>query len=174
MQISELTYKIVSFQDIQKIDTDECVDWAVEMIELGYESPTLNMLSSFTKPTNYFEVIGYLTKTIKELGLQLKSGDDAILSYISYYIHQIAKEIRVRENLSLIYEFCQFRDYEELVYDFYLLFWAWDHLDYEDNEYNHYWNGARRENIEQIVIDEAKKWIEKNEKYYAQNTIYNS
>jgi hypothetical protein len=60
------------------------------------------------------------------------------------------------------------RDYEDLVYDFYLLYWSWDDLDYTDNEYNHYWDGARIENIEQIVIAEAKKWIEKNKKHYAQ------
>ena len=60
------------------------------------------------------------------------------------------------------------RDYEDLVYDFYLLYWAWWELDYEDKEYQSYWEGARRANIEKIVIDEAKKWIEKNKKHYQQ------
>lgn len=169
--ISELTYKIVAFSEIQQVDTNESIDWAIEMMELGYESPTLYMLASFNKPTNYFEVIDYVTDTVKELGLELKSGDDAVLSYASYYVYQIAKGQKVRENLTELYKFCQMRDYEDLVYDFYLLYWAWDDLDYEDNEYNHYWDEARRANIEQIVVDEAKKWIEKNKKHYAQNSI---
>lgn len=169
--ISELTYKIVAFPEIQQVDTNESIDWAIEMMELGHESPTLLMLASFNKPTNYFEVIDYVKATVKELGLEMKSGDDAILSYASYFVHQIAKEQRVRENLTELYKFCQMRDYEDLVYDFYLLYWAWDDLDYEDTEFNHYWDGARRENIKQIVIDEAKKWIEKNIKYYAQQNL---
>lgn len=167
--ISELTYKIVAFPEIQQVDTNESIDWAIEMMELGYESPTLHMLAGFTKPTNYFEVIDYVTDTVKELGLEMKKGDDAILSYASYYVHQIASGQRVRENLTELYKFCQMRDYEDLVYDFYLLYWAWDDLDYEDTEYNNYWNGATRKNIEQVVIDEAKKWVKINEKHYAQH-----
>lgn len=169
--ISELTCKIVAFSEIRQVDTNESIDWAVEMMELGYESPTLFMLASFNKPTNYFEVIGYIKDTIQELKLELKHGDDAVLSYASYYALQIAKGQRVRENLTELYKFCQIRDYNALVYDFYLLYWAWDDIDYEDTEYNHYWYGARRENIEQIIIDEANKWIEKNKKHYAQHCI---
>ncbi len=167
--ISELTYKIVAFPEIQQVDTNESIDWAIEMIELGFESPTLFMLASFNKPTNYFEVINYVKDTINELGLKMKSGDDAILSYASYYILQIAKGQRVRENLTDLYRFCQMRDYEELVYDFYLLYWAWTDLEYDDTHNNHYWDGARKDNVEKIVIDESRKWIEKNKKHYAQH-----
>ena len=39
--ISELTYKIVAFPEIQQADTNESIDWAVEMMEHGYNSPTL-------------------------------------------------------------------------------------------------------------------------------------
>lgn len=169
--ISELTYKIVAFEEIQQVDTNESIDWAIEMMELGYESDSLFMLAGFNKPTNYFEVIDYVKDTVSELGLQMKTGDDATLSYASYYVNQIAKKEGIRENLTELYKFCQMRDYEDLVYDFYLLYWAWDDLDYEDNEYNHYWDGARRSNIEQIVVQEAKMWIEKNEENYAQHCI---
>lgn len=169
--ISELTYKIVAFPEIQRVDTNESIYWAVEMMELGYNSPTLYMLAGINKPTNYFEVIDYVTDTVSELGLEMKSGDNATLSYASFYVHQISKAKEIRRNLTELYKFCQMRHYEELVYDFYLLYWAWDDLDYEDNEYNHYWYGARRENIEQIVIDVAKKWIEENKKHYAQHCI---
>tara|TARA_R110000796_G_scaffold185330_2_gene302099 strand:- start:187805 stop:188320 length:516 start_codon:yes stop_codon:yes gene_type:complete len=167
--ISQLTYKIVAFLEIQQVDTNESIDWAIEMMELGYESPTLYMLASFNKPTNYSEVINYVTDTVEELGLEMKSGDSATLSYTSYYVHQIAKGQRVRENLTELYKFCQMRDYEDLVYDFYLLYWAWVSLDYEDHTYNHYWDGARKENIKTIVMDEAKKWLKKNKEHYEQH-----
>lgn len=57
--ISELTYKIVAYSEIQQIDSNESIDWAVEMIQYGYESPSLYMLASFTKPTNFNEVIDF-------------------------------------------------------------------------------------------------------------------
>ena len=136
--ISELTYKIVAFAEIQQVDTNESIDWAIEMMELGYESASLHMLAGFTKPTNYFEVIAYVKDTLDELRIEMKSGDDAILSYACYYVHQIAKGQIVRENLTELYKFCQMRDYEDLVYDFYLLYWAWNQLDYEDSDCNHY------------------------------------
>ena len=77
--ISELTYKIEAYPEIQQVDTNESIDWAIEMMELGYESPTLYMLASFNKPTNFFVVIDYVKDTVKELGLEMKIGDDATL-----------------------------------------------------------------------------------------------
>jgi len=167
--ISLLTYKIVTLPYIQQIDVNESIDWAIEMIELGYESLTLYMLSSFSKPANYFEIIKYVTETVDELGLTLKDGEEAILSYAGYYVYQIAKGHKVRENLTEIYTFCQSRNYEGLIYDFHLLHWAWDQLDYEDSKFNHYWSGATRANIETIVIEESKKWLKKNEMHFAQS-----
>lgn len=58
--ISELTYKIVAYPEIQQVDTNESIDWAIEMMELGSENMTLYMLASFNKPTNFCEVIDYV------------------------------------------------------------------------------------------------------------------
>ena len=160
--ISDLTYKILAFPEIQLTDSDEGVDWAMEMVELGHECPTLLMLAGLNKPTNHFEIIDYLKAATQELGLKLKSGDEATLSYASFYIQKIAKGKNIRENLTELYKFCQARDYEGLVYNFYLLYWAWDQLDHEDNGHNHYWEVARKSNIVKIVVDEAKKWIGEN------------
>jgi hypothetical protein len=160
---------MVAFPEIGDVDVDESIDWAIEMIELGYESSTLYKLASVSKPANYFETIQYVKKAVPELGLTLKIGDDAILSFASFFVQQIAAGERIRENLTELYEFCKKRDYEELVYDFYLLYWAWDRLDCDDSNYSGYWDGAGRENIGRIVVREAKKWIEKNRHRYEQN-----
>ena len=166
--ISELTYKIVAYQDIQEVDSNESVDWAIEMLELGFETESLLMLASFNKPTNYFEVINYVKKSIEELKLEVKSGNDAIMSYSAFYVHKIAKKNNIRENLTELYKYCQKWNYEDLVYDFYLLYWAWGDIDYEDIDYSSYWEGANKENIEGIVIKTAEEWILKNKKHYAQ------
>ena len=167
MKISDLTCKVVAFSEIPNFDTDECVDWAKEMIFLGYDTPSLLILAGLTKPTNYFEVIDYLPNVFSSLKLTQKIGEEAILSYCSYYIQKISNSDDIRHNLTQVYKYCQSKGYEKLIYDFYLLYWAWDDIDY-GNDYTLYWEKATKENIESIVVETANKWIAKNNKHYTQ------
>lgn len=160
--ISDLTYKIVALSEVPEFNTDECVDWAFEMVNIGYESPTLLMLAGFSKPTNYFQTIGYLEECMKELELEAKTGDQAIISYSSYFIRKLAKSENVKENLTALYKFCQAKNYEKKIFDFYLLYWAWDDLDNGINP-QHYWPEANPENIVQIVFTTALKWLSQYE-----------
>lgn len=159
--ISDLTYKVVAYSDLTTVDGDDCVDWAIEMLQLGYETPSLLILAGLTKPVNQFEVRDYLKRALSELQLDEKTGDDATLSYSSYYIIQIAQGKDVKRNLRMVYEFCKARDYEKLIYDFYLLYWAWDDLDF-GNGYQAYWPDADKNNIQEIVIQTAKRWLADN------------
>lgn len=170
MKISDLTYKVVAFSEIPNFDTDECVDWATEMIFLGYDTPSLLILAGFAKPTNYFEVVDYLPTVLASLNLTQKFGDEGTLSYCSYYIQKISNSENIKDNLTVIYKFCQANDYETLVYDFYLLYWAWGDIDC-GIESTPYWGNANKENIEKIVVETAKNWIAGNEKYYTQQTF---
>jgi hypothetical protein len=167
--ISDLTYIVVAHSEIQPFDTNICIDWAVEMMMLGYETPSLLMLSSFNKSqkyyTSYFEIIDYLNHSISELGLDLKKDENGILSYASYYINKIARQEDIRENLCTVSEIYDINDFGKPIYDFRLLYWAWDQLDY-DEVYNHYWEEATASNIEQIVLEVAQNWIKKYEKDY--------
>lgn len=44
-QISELTYKVVAKSDLTTLNGDDCVDWAIEMLQLGHETPSLLILA---------------------------------------------------------------------------------------------------------------------------------
>ena len=166
-KISSLTYKIVAFSEAPNFNMDDTIDWAVEMISLGHETPSLLILAGLSKPTNYFETIDYLKATLDELHLLVKTGDDGVRSYISYYIEQIAKGNNVRENLASVYGFCQLKNYEKPMNDFFLLHWAWSDFDY-GNKYTDYWPAATKENIESVVISTADKWVKENKKHYSQ------
>lgn len=165
-----MTYKVVAYPEIPDFDTDLCVDWAQEMVFLGYETPSLLMLAGLTTPTNYFQAIEYLNGALSELGLQNKKGDEAIISYSSYYIKRIAASEDVKENLHKVCKLCQAIQYHDAIYDFYLLYWAWGDLDY-GNEVQFYWEGADKDNIEAIVVETAKKWLAQNQDYYAQQPV---
>lgn len=165
-KISDLTYRVVAFSEIPDFNTDECVDWAIEMISLGFETPNLLILAGLSLPTNFFVTLEYLKQALIESKLKAKTGDEAILSYCSYFIKQIAQSCHIKENLKKIYECCQLRNYEKLIFDFYLLYWAWGELDY-GNEYQEYWPDTNKQNIEDILKTTAGNWLKENEKYYA-------
>jgi len=166
--ISDLTYKVVAYSVDSSFNSDECVDWAIEMLGLGHETENLLILGGLSKPTNYFEATDYLRRALKELALKEKTGDEGIISYSKYYIHKIAKAENVKKNLNDIRLYCQTKEYEKSIFDFYLLYWAWDDLDY-GNEYQSYWPDADKSNIEQVVIEVAKKWVVENENHYEQH-----
>jgi pyruvate/oxaloacetate carboxyltransferase len=157
MKISDLTKKIVAYNVIPDINMDEVVDWAIEMLQLGYETPHLLILSGLSNPINNFEAISYLKKTLQELHLEEKTGEAGAISLCSYYIQKIADGEHIRENLALLYRYQSTFDYDHLISDFFNLYWAWQDLDEEGNQY--YWPDADADNIEDIVIKTAKDWI---------------
>lgn len=164
-QISSLTYLVVAFPEIGNINSDTCVDWAMEMVELGYDSPYLFMLAGITKPTNYSEIEIYLKETLRELGISKKTGEDAINSCFVYYVHELAQSKDIRANLYRMVELGQAAGYstgERNFLDFYLIYWAWGDLDY-GMSYQSYWPEATLDNIERITVLRAKQWLAEND-----------
>jgi hypothetical protein len=167
MPISPLTNQVIAPSEIPEFDANICVDWATEMIGLGYNSENILMLAGFSKPVNYFETIAYLNKALAELNLQLKTGEDGTVTYCSYIILNIANSIDVKTNLNRISKLYSEFAYPDTIYDFNLLWWAWADLDYDKNAYPTYWADATADNIELLVIDAAKGWLEKNTTIYS-------
>lgn len=157
LPISDLTYKVVAYQTISDFNTDEFVDWALEMMELGQVSENLFILAGLIKPTNFFEACAYLNKALTELGLRVKIGHDGIISYSYYYVRIIAKRINIKHNLEDLNTYVINCGYDKSIFDFYLLYWAWNALDYDGEQ--GYWAGATSENIEHLVVDRARSWL---------------
>lgn len=159
--VSGLTYRVVaSFEDMP-VNTSDCINWAIEMLELGYETPHLLMLAGCNKSESYFDIKPYVEASVKELGLEMKPGEEGVISYAYYLIKTISLNRNVRQNLGELYRFCQQREYEDVVYDFYLLWWAWDQIDYDDTNANHYWEGVTGKTIEKTVVKVANDWLKK-------------
>lgn len=163
MKFSDLTYKIVAFSEIENFNSDDCIDWAYEMLLLEHYSESLLILAGISKPSQYFEVKEYLKKALNELNIKALDKEDAILSYSTYYIKKISESENIEQNLKLIHTFCQDNDDNSNIFDFSMLYWAWDDFKYGE-EYSHYWENANRHNINQIIIEVAKNWLSKNEK----------
>ena len=158
---SDLTDKIVAYAAAGPgFDMDESIDWAIEQLQLGHETPHLLMLAGMSKPVNYFETAPYLAQALKELHLEEKTGEDAIISFCRYYIKKIAQADDVPGNLKRLYSFYYLFDQDHLIQDFVYLYWGWGDLEYDSAQY--YWPGATTENIEGLVVERAVLWLEEN------------
>lgn len=71
----------------------------------------------------------------------------------------IAKGERVRHYLTKVYQQYSFEQPCNYLSDFPDLYWAWDDLEKIGTQYD--WDGnLTLNNIEQVVIDYSKKWME--------------
>ena len=157
-EVSNLTNKILAYKELEDFKMDNSIDWAVEMLQLGYETPSLLILAGISKPTNFFESEKYLIDTINELNLKIPERKEAIFLYCKDIITQIAARENIRKNLYQLYKIAQTINDDKRIFDFYLLYWAWGDFDY-GQEYSHYWEDATSSNIEQVIVDHAQKWL---------------
>ena len=160
-ETSALTAKVLAYKEVPDFDMNEVIDWALDMLNLGYDTPNLLITSSLSEIDNYFEKAHYFEKACQELGFAPLVGETGIISYSSFFIKKIALDEQVRTNLAEVYAFCQTKDYADSIYDFYLLYWAWDDFDYGDR-YSNYWLAATPETVEHLVVEVAKNWLAKN------------
>lgn len=139
------------------------IDWATSLLEDGYDSPSLRVLAGFVPEENYFEVESYLLKSLDELNIPILEEADAIKAY-AYEIltglvnHEITKEKALR----LLADICIEKESIEL-YDFYLLHFSLDDL--KASPFAYHWKWATRENIDQIILQTARDWLEKHQEY---------
>lgn len=162
--ISDLTYKVLAFGEIEPFDSNETIDWATEMVALGHESPSLLMLAASSKPSHYFELAHYVQQSLVELGYEPKTGLSASESFAGFYVNKMAKGQQVRTHLKELYQQClqtEGSGLRDVVEDFIDLYLTWQDLDTKNHNYSLNWEFATRESIEGIVIEEAKKWMKK-------------
>jgi hypothetical protein len=61
------------------------IDWAIEMIEAGFESPNLYMLAGETAPFNQFKLHDLTKNVLEDLGLDY-ADKDAVLQNYTYHL----------------------------------------------------------------------------------------
>jgi hypothetical protein len=138
------------------------VNWAIDMIENGYESEHLYILAGKTFPYNLFEIDDLVENTLAELRIKRPVGNEAINGYAYYLISEaLSGNLIYGHVLQQLKNICITLDYYDPLYPFYLLHYAYDDL--RDEEVQYYWEGADRSNIDSIVKNEFSNWISKFE-----------
>lgn len=135
------------------------VQWARDMKLQGVETKSISRLAAFEGPVNSQSLRFIVSAALSELGLSEKSGSEAWLTRAYYHMKQILKNNSLRYNLKALMNLAVETDLEYDLTPFFQLHYAWEEL--EDLGFNYYYEGADLDNIEQVVKEQAHKWIDK-------------
>jgi hypothetical protein len=157
MEPIKSTSEILAFKFLNWSIDKVWVDWAVEMLVAGFDSPNLVMLAGESPPYNQFELRNLTDKVFAELNLDYSDKDRIIKNYACYLIDKnLNGELDSYKVLMTLKNICIELDYEKYLYDFYSLFFAKDDLLHSENQW--YWEGANKGNIDQIIHDHFVQW----------------
>lgn len=163
LEKSSLTRLIQSHKGFEPFNYDICVDWAVNLLEQGIVSIKIDMLASFSKPTNAWEIRPYIQSVLKEFNLEEFEGEKATKAKAYYYVWSILNnDGDLISNLDNLRNFCIYSDYEDSIYPFYLLMYSWEDL--EDLGVSLHYKEVTYNNFNEIVLKEAETWMENFEK----------
>jgi hypothetical protein len=152
----------IMFLKWQNLAVDKAwADWAVEMLEEGYDTEYLLMLASISNFDNQFELKAITDKVFKELSLDLSDEKKVTKNYISY---QVERGLTDKIGYDVVLDklrYCYYNsNYQYLIQPFYNLYYAKDDLKYGNSQY--YWDGADRTNIDTIIENYFREWLYNN------------
>jgi hypothetical protein len=152
------TYKILKEKAFNSDIDDSWVDWAIEMIEAGYEADSLYELAGISKPYNQFELHELTSRVLKALQLDYSNPREALRDYVYYLIaSNIDKPENYDQVLSELMDAYFKLDMPSEYEDFALLYWAREDLHYSD--YQDYWVGADKTNIQRIIKEQFDRYL---------------
>lgn len=156
------TARILADKVLQKTCGQECVDWAIGMLEAGRDGECLSRLWGMVPPFNHFEIAALRDRALVEVGV----ADVAPAITFSRYATEVLQsgltgETPLTTALATVKDLCIANDYQCGLFDFYLLFFAYDDL--LDSEFTYHWPGATRENILEIIRGRAEAFNREHE-----------
>lgn len=151
-------YSMLANKVLGRSIDDNWQDWAIEMMEAGFESDHLFMLAGMSKPFNQFEMQDLTDKVLADFGLRYDDGKTVLGNYASFLIQSSlgdeSKYLKTLRELHSVYLHTQpATDYLK----FYLLYLAKEDL--EQQEVQWYWPNADRSNINAVIREEFEKWL---------------
>ncbi len=164
------TYRILMKKAFNEDIDESWVEWALEMMEAGYESDNLYILAGITKPYNQFELQELTDKVIADLNLETSDKSLTIRNYVYYILSTTINEpSKYLSSLREVKDICIELDMEKEYMDFYLLYFAKDDLNESENQW--YWDGADRNNIDEIIKGKFKEYIDETRKTSASASV---
>ena len=161
MNTQEITYLLLAEKILTCFDSQKYVDWAVALLENGFESESLVILAGLDS-YGIEEKEKYFWKSIEELNIEVKKTDSEL---IEYYVDFVAKQV-VEDKINPIIGLSRMRDivcatdYSVKYIQFYELDEDLDYLNsYKTTIYN---TGLTLENKEKYIKEEFELFLEMN------------
>lgn len=152
------TTRIVAEKWLQKTCAQQCVDWAIGMLEDGSESDHVTRLAGKLPPFNHFEIAALRDRALEELQVVEAPREEAVIAYASEVLLQgLDGEIPWEEVLPRVAKLHVDCDFLPALQRFYLLANAFSDL--QSNEYQYYVREADRSNIVALVEHEARAFL---------------
>ncbi|RLS44094.1 MAG: hypothetical protein DWH81_01440 [Planctomycetota bacterium] len=143
----------------QKTCGQECVEWAIGLLEDGHDSHYLRLLIGMSPPFNHFEVASYRDGLLKELGFNKFDPAAWICEYSREQMQKVLKgELDLIETLQEVSFLHESNGYIRGIQNFYLLLIAYEELNELSQQWT--WPGATLENIHSIIQAEMKKYVD--------------
>ena len=158
------TAEILASKVLGESVDERWIAWALEMLEAEFETEHLLILAGENPPFNQFYLTELTNKVLKELGLEYSNKDKVLDQYISYLIDGVlAGQVNMLKVLRMLKDMHVEHGYQcdSKFQDFYFLYYAKDEL--EDFDHQFYWDGANRENIDEIILRYFVAWKTQNE-----------
>jgi hypothetical protein len=151
------THEIQSGYALQLVTMKEVIDWAIDAVVGGFDSPSLRILAGLTD-SDQAEVGRYFSLVFRELQIPPLREELYVRFYTTLVLRELlSAKLGKKEALKRLSDLCIARGYEKELMDFYLLYHAkWD---LETQQVQWYWKDADRSNIDRIIEEYANHWL---------------
>ncbi|NJO89690.1 MAG: hypothetical protein HC831_12645 [Chloroflexia bacterium] len=159
LNTQEETYKLLAQRLFSHFDSKKLVDWAVMMMECGYDSYSLIILAGLDKDSTEVRE-KYFRETIDELKLDVNKSDFDLIDYYANYIAEsvVNKKIDPKDGLSIMQEIVRTTDYSSKYIQFYELDEDLDNLKYDNRTIFN--SGLTLDNIDKFIITEFQLFLD--------------
>ena len=146
---------------VQKETGDDFVAWAETMLAKGCTNINVEILAALglEKPINIFEAKSCFENAKNELQIEIPCKEDCIMSYAKYLAKKIVNgKVAPADGVRTLFRLCSDAEYPKKLIIWYMLDEDIDLLNYDENPI--FDPAMNKNNIDQIVIDKAKHFIE--------------
>jgi hypothetical protein len=153
------TAQILAEKALRKTCDEQCVEWAIGLLESGHQSIATCRMAAKLRPHNHFELASLRDQILDELKVDCTSNDDAIVMYTFELLsHANDGTIEVDTAIDIVKELYESNGLEpDEIQDFYWLYFARDEL--KDQGFQYYLPDADRSNIDQITHDRIREFV---------------
>jgi hypothetical protein len=153
------TKQVLAEKALNETCGNQCVEWAIGMLESGHDANYLLRLAGMLPPYNHFEIADLRDRALNELGAHDISTFDAVTAYAVELLDSALRgDVDILHALARVNDLCIANDYQHNIMEFYLLYFA--HSDLQLSDVQWYWDGADAENILSIIRDRATAFVE--------------